>query len=600
MDKADIRTINTSIRAVQNDHGNHVISGKAIAFNTRSEYMGFYEVVKPEAVRNVDWQNVMLLYNHDYSNILARTDAKNLEIEVRDDGVYFTAQVPNTTLANDVYEDVLAGNIRGCSFGFTVKDGGDEWSKMDDGTPLRTITKIDSIPELSLTAIPAYIKTSATVVRNLEKMKKGDSDMEKEKDPKAIIVNDEDLDKAKEGVEPPVDSDKTDSAEEKKEVEPPVEDKVDDDSEKASEKLKSKVQIGLDAELKDAVDTMKSLIQEIKDKKDGENVIDKEERNANPKAEVPENNENGGEDMAQVIKQKEEKTEEVRNFEHWLKGETRDLTTGFKESTDGSAVIPQQILDLYKEPNDPTQLVTYINRVNVSAPTGRLPILAKSTIGLTPTDELAENPNIANATISKVDYALETMRGMLPVSMEMIQDYPDITSILSEYVAQAKRNTEQKAIGTVLQTATAKTAKSIDDVKGLYNTLINYGSDRKFVVTNSMYTEIDTLKNGIGDYMLNQDLSSATGKSLLGAEMIIVPDEILGSTGEKKMFIGSLKAFVMEAVKGEISLNWKENRYFEQVLGVAIRMDVVKADAGAGYFVTYTPAEVASASTASK
>lgn len=584
MNCIDVRTSDLKIDTIKRNNNNTFsVEGEAIVFNAQSQYMGFYEIIKPEAVRDIDWSQTLLLYDHDYSNILARCDANNLNVEVRDNGVYFSATLPNTELARNVYENLLCGNLKGCSFGFNIADGGDEWTTTDSGEPLHIINRISNISELSITPIPAYTQTSAAVTRSLEEFKKGDKEMAEEKENKEIVEKQ------------PKESKKEQS---KAKTNTNVE-LTDEELERAAKifaqlKAKSKETDGKQPKEEPKADDKKVAEKEVPAENE---EMDKEKA----KADVIEDEkkklkkDGGKRNMAQVIKKAdEEKSEEVRNLEHWLKGEKRDMTQGFKESPDGAAVIPEEILDMYKVPNDPTQLATYVNRVNVTAPSGRLPILAKTTIGLASAAELAENPNIANATISKADYALETMRGMLPISMEMVQDYPNVTGVLSEYVQQVKKNTEQKAIGAVLQTATAKTAKSVDDIKELYNSLINYGADRKFVVTNSMYTAIDTLKNGIGDYMLNSDLSSATGKSLLGADMIIVPDEILGSTGDKKMFVGSIKAFALEAVKGDVALNWTENRYFEQVLGVAIRMDVVKADADAGYFVTYTPAAAAS------
>lgn len=581
MNCIDVRTSDLKIDTIKRNNNNTFsVEGEAIVFNAQSQYMGFYEIIKPEAVRDIDWSQTLLLYDHDYSNILARCDANNLNVEVRDNGVYFSATLPNTELARNVYENLLCGNLKGCSFGFNIADGGDEWTTTDSGEPLHIINRISNISELSITPIPAYTQTSAAVTRSLEEFKKGVKEMAEKEEKKAV-------------------EEQPKKVEEKRSEEPKAEEKADVKLTDEELKRAAKIFAQLKADEKRACKPEKKRSEEPK-------VEEKKEPKAEEKAkqDVIDNEkeklkkDGGKRDMAQVIKKADEgKSEEVRNFEHWLKGEKRDLTQGFKETPDGQVVIPEQILDMYKVPDDPTQLAAYVNRVNVTAPSGRLPILAKTTIGLATAAELEENPNIANATISKADYALETMRGMLPISMEMVQDYPNITSVLSEYVQQVKKNTEQKAIGAVLQKAPAETAKSVDDIKKLYNSLINYGSDRKFVVTNSMYTAIDTLKNGIGDYMLNSDLSSATGKSLLGADMIIVPDEILGSTGDKKMFIGSIKAFALEAVKGEVSLNWTENRYFEQVLGVAIRMDVVEADTAAGYFVTYTPATASTSST---
>lgn len=596
MNCIDVRTSDLKIDTIKRNNNNTFsVEGEAIVFNAQSQYMGFYEIIKPEAVRDIDWSQTLLLYDHDYSNILARCDANNLNVEVRDNGVYFSATLPNTELARNVYENLLCGNLKGCSFGFNIADGGDEWTTTDSGEPLHIINRISNISELSITPIPAYTQTSAAVTRSLEEFKKGVKDMAEKEEKKVVEEQPKEV-------------------QEERSEEPKVKGKADVELTKEELKRAAKIFAQMKADEKEerACKPKKERSEEPKadDKKAAEKeapVEDEEAGKEKAKADVIEDEkkklkkDGGKRNMAQVIKKAgEEKSEEVRNFEHWLKGETRDLTQGFKEQNDGSAIVPQEILDLQKQPNDPTQLASYVNRVGVSAPMGDLPILAKASARLATVAELEENPNIANATITPVTYKLQTYRGMLPISFEMLNDVPSIEGILSDYVIQVKMLTEQYQIGTVLQSATAKSASSIDDIKGLYNSLINYGADRKFVLTNSMYTAIDTLKNGIGDYMLNSDLSSATGKSLLGAEMIVVPDEVLGTSGDKKMFIGSLKAFCLETVKEEVSVNWTENKNFEQVLGVALRADFKPADTAAGYFVTYTPAASTATSTTDK
>lgn len=608
-EKTDIRTNVKDVRAKVTPKGQHVIEGKAIVFNQQSEYMGFYEIIKPEAVEGIDWSKTLLLYDHEFSNILARVDAGNLDIEVKKDGVYFTAELNNSTLANDVFNDIASGNVKGCSFGFNIAKGGDDWDILDDGTPLHIVTKIETIPELSLTPVPAYTQTNASIVRHLESIKKeGKSNMDKEKE----IKN-----------------------------EKPVEEPTKEQEPKAEKEVKAKVDVNTDDIMK-AIQSVKELIEQAKEVKGSDNKPKEEQRDIKPekdkddedvqdsvdaeepvKENKPENSEEvvinadenkepetqsendddkakgsenigGKKDMTQILKDKEEnkKPVEVRNFEAWLKGEQRDLTQG-QNSSNSDAVLPSQVLDLLKQPNDPTQLASYVNRVAVSAPAGKLPVLAKATARLATTAELAENPNIAEATIKKVAFDLETYRGQLPVSNEMVSDYPDITSILAEYVDTVKKETEQVEIGKVLQTATAKSVTSLDEIKGLYNGLLNYGTDRKFVVSASMFNELDTMKDAEGRYLLKDDITAETGRSLFGAELIVVPDEVLGSAGDKKMFIGSLKAFVTEAVKGEVSMRWEQNTNFENVLGVAIRMDVVAGDTDAGYFVTYTEASKA-------
>lgn len=614
-EKADIRTIDNHIRATKNIANEHVIEGKAIVFNQQSEYMGFYEIIKPEAVEGIDWDSTLLLYDHSFSNILARVDAKNLTINVKEDGVYFQATLNDSTLANDVYNDIKSGNVKGCSFGFNIAEDGDTWDFTSDGTPLHIITKIETIPELSLTPIPAYTQTSASVVRHLEnikevrKMAKEEKEIKKEEkpveepkaekkdEPKAekevkakVSVNTDDLMAAIQSAKELLEQVKAVKGSEEKPKEEKVEEPKEDENSKEEKRACDK---------KEAKRADKEKEEVPEDENLGDNVIE-DEKNKEPKKQEKGSEKIGGKNkMAQILKEKEEnkKSEEVRNFEAFLKGETRALTNGFKETPDGQAVIPSEVLSMQKQPNDPSQLEGYVNKVQVSAPAGKLPILQKATAVLATAAELAENPEIANATINKVTYDLATYRGSLPISKEMISDYPDITAVLSDYVQEVRKQTAQKAIGAVLQTATAKSATKLDDIKALSNDLIPYGEDVKFVVTASMFNVIDTMKDGEGRYLLHDDITTATGKTLFGHELIVVPDTILGSEGDTKMFVGSLKGFVLEAYKDDMSVNWTENQYFEQVLGVYVRMDVEKADDKAGYFVTYSAPKAVSAST---
>lgn len=614
-EKADIRTIDNHIRATKNIANEHVIEGKAIVFNQQSEYMGFYEIIKPGAVEGIDWSNTLLLYDHSFSNILARVDAKNLTIDVKKDGVYFQATLNDSTLANDVYNDIKSGNVKGCSFGFNIAEDGDTWDFTADGTPLHIITKIENIPELSLTPIPAYTQTSASIVRHLNKleevrkMAKEEKEIkneekpveepkaEKKDEPKAekdinakVNVNTDDLMAAIESVKELIEQ-----AKEVKGSDKPKEEKVEEPKEDEKPKEENRA---CKKKEENRADDKKENKEVPEDENLGKDVIESEKINEPKKQEKGSEKIGGKNKMAQILKEKEEnkKSEEVRNFEAFLKGETRALTDGFKETPDGQAVIPSEVLSMQKQPNDPSQLEGYVNKVQVSAPAGKLPILQKATAVLATAAELAENPEIANATINKVTYDLKTFRGSLPISKELTSDWPDITSVLSDYVQEVRKQTAQKAIGAVLQTATAKAATSLDDIKALSNDLIPYGEDVKFVVTASMFNVIDTMKDGEGRYLLHDDITTATGKTLFGHELIVVPDTILGSDGDTKMFVGSLKGFVLEAYKDDMSVNWVENQYFEQVLGVYVRMDVEKADDKAGYFVTYSQAKSATSS----
>lgn len=273
-------------------------------------------------------------------------------------------------------------------------------------------------------------------------------------------------------------------------------------------------------------------------------------------------------------------------FEDFLKsGEVRDgLTT-----VEGAVVIPKEILDIQKVPNDPTQLASYVNRVAVKSGVGSLPVLAKNTARLASTAELAQNPELAKLSLTGVDYKALTYRGVLPVSMEMLQDAPEIESIVSAYVSEAKALTEQYKIGEVLQKAQAVAVSDVDGIKDAFNKgLSNY--NRMFVVSESFFAEIDKIKDADGRYLLQDSITSPSGKQLLGASVVVVADDVLGKAGEAHAFVGDVKAFALEAMRSDIAVEWQDDDIFGKKLAVALRADWQVADAQAGKFLTFAPA----------
>lgn len=143
---------------------NRLISGKAISFETQSNDLGFIETLHRGCITQeiIDSSNIVFTYDHQRDKILARrkNGVGNLNIDLHEDGVYFSFNAPKTTLGNDLLEDVRCGNISQCSFAFTIADeeGAQKWSKVGD-TYYRDIYKIDALYDLSAVVDPAYEDT---------------------------------------------------------------------------------------------------------------------------------------------------------------------------------------------------------------------------------------------------------------------------------------------------------------------------------------------------------------------------------------------------------------------------------------------------------
>lgn len=633
MKNEDIRTFNVQIRAETaidsqgsnnqvESNQNMAISGIATVFNQPSIKGDFTEYIDQNALNGVDLTNVLLLYSHDFSNILARADAGTLQTSIQPDGLHFNAQLPDTQLGKDTYTNILNGNIKGMSFGFTIAPDGYSWSVNSQGNTIHTIHQIDQVFELSLTPIPAYTETSVQVQRDLaqflsskkEVVKMAEKPDEKPEEKEEQSVDDQmrSLKEFKSQL-----ADLQAKINTKVVIDKPEEEKRDATPDMASDETTAQPTSGdlvsMIATLQAAI---QSLSQQLADQQapsqtdddapdDDNNVVldeakpkqdtaETEKRDGKP-AEVTaeqdvkqENKRDGEKQMAKNLTADKVEDEEVRDFKEFLKtGEIKRDSTGF-DSNAGEAVLPSQVLDIMSQPKDPAQLGGYVTKVQVSAPTGKIPVLSKASAQLVSAAELADNPKLANASLKQVTYDVKTLRGSLPISLEMTQDYPNITSLLTQYVNDIKNQTEQHKIGAVLQTATPVAATSIDDIKDAFNVGLSNYTDRMFVVSESFFAAIDKQKDAEGRYLLQDSITSPSGKQLFGAPLVVVADDVLGKSGEAKAFIGSVKNFVVETVKGNINLSWQRNENFEQVLLAALRADFKAADTAAGKFITYT------------
>lgn len=158
MNKVEIRC------ELRSENGGRHISGKAISFDTQSNDIGFIEILHRGCISQelIDSSNIVFLYNHDYNQVIARANKGKgtLNIDLRDDGVYFDLEVPNTTMGNDLLENIRLGNITQCSFGFRYsnEEGAYKDEKIGD-VWYRNVYKIGELYDLSAVTYPAYDDT---------------------------------------------------------------------------------------------------------------------------------------------------------------------------------------------------------------------------------------------------------------------------------------------------------------------------------------------------------------------------------------------------------------------------------------------------------
>lgn len=150
------------------------VEGYALKFNTRSEVLytpvgkPFIEVIEPGALENTDLSDVRMFAQHDPSKLLGRTTSETLSINIDETGLFVRCSLPANSLGKDTYESIRRKDLNQMSFHFTVDKEGQRWDLSGD-IPIRYITNIRKISEVSAVAIPAYTDTELQVAtRSLE------------------------------------------------------------------------------------------------------------------------------------------------------------------------------------------------------------------------------------------------------------------------------------------------------------------------------------------------------------------------------------------------------------------------------------------------
>lgn len=147
----------------ENDES-RTISGRAIVFDKPSRYIGYTEYISRDAITQelIDNSDIIFNYNHDDTRMLARwtRGSGTLNIELREDGVYFSFEAPDTELGNEVLWHIRHGNLFDCSFAFTVpSDESFRWFRDENDELCAEVMQIDALYDMTVCSLGAYADT---------------------------------------------------------------------------------------------------------------------------------------------------------------------------------------------------------------------------------------------------------------------------------------------------------------------------------------------------------------------------------------------------------------------------------------------------------
>lgn len=392
----------------------------------------------------------------------------------------------------------------------------------------RTIKKIKSLQEISLVPVPAYEGTDIIAKRGLEDM-----------------------------------SEKTEETQEET----------------------PDLQAELDA-LKAEIEALKAGDSQDDSQDDSEEQTDSADDKADD-VEDKENTPKGEKRNMQTFNKAQVESVEVRNFNAYLKGEIekRDLNT-----TNGSPIIPQELLSEQYQPQASTGVLSLINTVSVDSNNVTLPVVKHATAGFAEVSaENADTASVDAPAIQEVNFDLKLYSGALPMSYQLAHSSKSAQRVILQHITAMRDLTRLQKVGALLKTATPKAVTDIDGIKDVYNadSFVNYpDANKSFIMTAELFGELDKAKDSTGAYILQPLATDATKRSIGGYPVEVVSSDVLGAG--KVAFFGDAKAFIVEAINENMIFTYQENRNLSTVAVGGVFFDTKVADSDAGVFITFS------------
>lgn len=186
-EKKIFRDFLCEVRAQNDEEKGDFITGQPIVYGDMYDVGGMFgETIDRGALEKTDLRDVRFLVNHNFSMIpLARSRNNNanstMQLEMVDGGLNIRAKLDteNNATAKELYSAVSRGDISGMSFAFLVD--GESWENLDSDYPIRHITSISSVFEVSAVTAPAYEATSIEARSDVEALESAKHLLESER-----------------------------------------------------------------------------------------------------------------------------------------------------------------------------------------------------------------------------------------------------------------------------------------------------------------------------------------------------------------------------------------------------------------------------------
>lgn len=256
-----------------------------------------------------------------------------------------------------------------------------------------------------------------------------------------------------------------------------------------------------------------------------------------------------------VVDLAEEKKEETGlvAVQNYIKSGIVNAAGPLKESEgeNGGYLVPEDVKTAINEYRRSfVSLKDHVDVRSVVVPSGSEVYEKTSQLtGLTNITELGEIQEMNAEVFERITYKVKDFGGILPVSRFLLQDSPEnLLAYLGKWFMKKQVVTENKEIIAVLKTLTKKAITKVDEIKEAFNVTLDpiFLDNTKVLTNQDGFNVLDSLKDKNGNYLLQPVVTDPTKRTLLGKEVIVLPNTHLPNETANKfpLYIGDLKEAV--------------------------------------------------------
>ncbi len=207
---------------------------------------------------------------------------------------------------------------------------------------------------------------------------------------------------------------------------------------------------------------------------------------------------------------------------------TRQNQTGFSEVSEGAAIGKKATPQFSRLTYDVKKYAGYFPVTNETYKT------RQNQTGFSEVSEGAAIGKKATPQFSRLTYDVKKYAGYFPVTNELLADSDqNITNELIQWIGDESRITRNKLILNVLdtkqKTAIDGTNDGLDAIKKIINVTLDpaFRNSAILVTNQDGFNWLDTLKDGVGRYLLEESLASPTGYRFKGLDVYMYSNKDL-------------------------------------------------------------------------